>query len=294
MKKTPYFSHDANAREDPKIMAMRSIYGWQGYGWYWLFIENMREQQDYKLSIQGQYVFNAFAMQMQCESEVAEKFINDCINEFKLFKSNEKKFWSSSLIIRMGKMQEKSKKASESAKARWSKGSATSETVCEGNADNMRTHSECNANAMQIKESKVKESKVNKYIYSSLHSQLAEILVERIIINKPNFKTPSNLDSWSNGIRLMMDIDKRTYEQIESVIDWCQKDSFWQSNILSVKKLREKFDQLESKMKQKVIPQKQLSVRELDRERRRRLAEEYDRSNGEQVPGPMLGERPTS
>lgn len=95
---------------------------------------------------------------------------------------------------------------------------------------------------------------VKKYTYSMLHSQLAERLVDKITLNNNNFKQPSNMDSWSNEIRLMMDNDKRTVRQIESVIDWCQKDPFWQSNILSVKKLREKFDQLEIKMKLSIYP----------------------------------------
>jgi hypothetical protein len=97
----------------------------------------------------------------------------------------------------------------------------------------------------------VKNVKKNKkYIYSSLHSQLAKLLIDQITGNKPNFKSPDNIDNWANEVRLMMENDKRSYEQIEKVIKWCQKDSFWQSNILSIKKLREKFDQLESKMNQ--------------------------------------------
>jgi hypothetical protein len=149
------------------------------------------------------------------------------------------------------------------------------------------------ANEQQMDTNK-NDKNVKKYIYSSLHSQLAELLVDRITANKPNFKIPANIDSWSNEVRLMMENDKRTYEQIESVINWCQQDSFWQSNILSIKKLREKFDQLESKMKQKtVMPQQQLSVREQDKLRRRRLAEEYDRikrGDGGSMFRPVCGE----
>jgi hypothetical protein len=42
----------------------------------------------------------------------------------------------------------------------------------------------------------------------------------------------------------MMTRDERTEEQIHAAIDWCQDDEFWRVNILSMPKLREKFDQL--------------------------------------------------
>jgi len=49
----------------------------------------------------------------------------------------------------------------------------------------------------------------------------------------------------------MIRIDNREPEEIEKVIDWCQEDSFWSSNILSTSKLRDKFTQLLLKMKDK-------------------------------------------
>jgi len=148
MKETFYFSHDSNAREDPKIVAMRSVYGWEGYGWYWLLIEMMRDQQDYCLDLSGKYVFNAFALQMHCTEEKAKQFITDCIEGFDLFESDGDSFWSNSLIRRMEKKEEKSQKARQSANARWNKKS---------DANAMQT--QCDTNA--IKENKVKESKVN-------------------------------------------------------------------------------------------------------------------------------------
>ena len=42
----------------------------------------------------------------------------------------------------------------------------------------------------------------------------------------------------------MKRLDNRTEEDITDVLKWACKDSFWQTNILSTKKLREKFDAL--------------------------------------------------
>ncbi|WP_312560896.1 hypothetical protein [Anaerospora sp.] len=92
------------------------------------------------------------------------------------------------------------------------------------------------------------EKKRTKYTYQSEHMRLAEQLKFRILEHKKNFKYPSSLDQWANTIRLMIEQDNRSVREIETVIDWCQKDVFWQSNILSADKLREKFDQLQGKM----------------------------------------------
>lgn len=42
----------------------------------------------------------------------------------------------------------------------------------------------------------------------------------------------------------MLDKDGRTPEQIRAAIDWCQDHEFWRGVILSMPKLRAKYDQL--------------------------------------------------
>ena len=81
--------------------------------------------------------------------------------------------------------------------------------------------------------------------------KLCHLLAERMRLNKPDCKLPDSFQGWCKHIDLMMRIDGRTPRQIQDVILFCQKDSFWQSNILSTKKLREKFDQLALKMQEK-------------------------------------------
>lgn len=151
MKDAYYFSHDSNAKADPKILAMLSVYGMLGYGWYWAIIEMLREQEGYMMDITGKYSYNAFALTLMCDVETAHKFINDCVNEFKLFESDGKYFWSESLIRRMKNWEEKSEKARQAANIRWSK-----------NKDADALRSQCESNAKKVKEKKVKESKVKE------------------------------------------------------------------------------------------------------------------------------------
>ena len=43
-KETYFFSHDFNARNDPKLVAVQQKYGLEGLGAYWCIIENLYEQ----------------------------------------------------------------------------------------------------------------------------------------------------------------------------------------------------------------------------------------------------------
>lgn len=52
---------------------------------------------------------------------------------------------------------------------------------------------------------------------------------------------------WADAARLLIDRDGRPVGEITKVIDWAAADDFWSSNILSVPKLREKYDQLRIK-----------------------------------------------
>jgi hypothetical protein len=56
-----------------------------------------------------------------------------------------------------------------------------------------------------------------------------------------------------NGGEVEMDailrIDKRYPPQVRAVIEWCQSDSFWHTNILSAKSLRKQYDRLRLRMK---------------------------------------------
>lgn len=49
---------------------------------------------------------------------------------------------------------------------------------------------------------------------------------------------------WRNAARLMLDRDGRDFDKAMRLIDWCQDDPFWNSNILSMPTFRAKYDQL--------------------------------------------------
>jgi hypothetical protein len=79
--------------------------------------------------------------------------------------------------------------------------------------------------------------------------RLAEQLRDWLIRNNPGAKLPKDLSSWALEADRMIRIDQRKVEDIKKIMDWCQTDTFWKVNILSIPKLREKYDQLWLKMK---------------------------------------------
>ena len=84
--------------------------------------------------------------------------------------------------------------------------------------------------------------------------RLSELLADLILDNNPGnsglsgTKRATTITRWSTDIEKINRLDGQSWADIEAVIGWCQGDSFWRGNILTGSKLREKFDQLTTKM----------------------------------------------
>jgi hypothetical protein len=75
-------------------------------------------------------------------------------------------------------------------------------------------------------------------------------------IERNGAKRPTVTAKWRTACRLMLDNDGRTTAGVRAAIDWCQNDPFWRSNILSMPKLREKYDQLSLNAARERTPQR--------------------------------------
>lgn len=77
---------------------------------------------------------------------------------------------------------------------------------------------------------------------------VAEYLANKIKEFTPTAKPKPN--AWIKDIDLAIRIDERTGQELMELIDWIYTgDMFWAANILSGKKLREKYDQINAQMK---------------------------------------------
>lgn len=113
------------------------------------------------------------------------------------------------------------------------------------------------------KQNKTKQNKTNnsdksqatrhhtqqKFADDSVEMQLAMHLFAKIKENNPDHKelTDSQKQKWADSIRLMIERDNRSPKQIKNMVDWCQADSFWKTNILSTAKLRKQYDAMKVK-----------------------------------------------
>lgn len=115
-----YFPHDSNARHDPKILAMITVYGMEGYGWYWVIIEMLREQKEYRYSLKPKYALNSLAKELSTSVEECQNFIDDCVEEFDLFYMEDDHLSCETLDNRMARLDKRRTQAKAAADARWS------------------------------------------------------------------------------------------------------------------------------------------------------------------------------
>ena len=119
---TRYFSHDENARNDPKVTKIRMRFGMEGYGCYFALLEILSTESGHRLAY-SQEQFEAIAYDFHCTLDVKE-FIDKCI-DVGLFQTDGEMFWSEAFNRRLEVAAEKAKKRAAKSKiaanARWGK-----------------------------------------------------------------------------------------------------------------------------------------------------------------------------
>ncbi len=90
--------------------------------------------------------------------------------------------------------------------------------------------------------------------------KVAYYLYYKILENKPNFVC-RNIRTWQKDILLAISKDGRKYQELINCINYIysEKGSFWIPNIMSGKKLREKFDTIEMQSLQQTKPNNTIS-----------------------------------
>tara|TARA_R100001377_G_C3156261_1_gene98104 strand:+ start:40 stop:837 length:798 start_codon:yes stop_codon:yes gene_type:complete len=104
--------------------------------------------------------------------------------------------------------------------------------------------------------------------FDDLDLDFAERMYQSLLIQDSRFKKP-NLEQWADTVRKIREIDNRDYDTMAAVWTWARKDSFWNSNILSASKFRDKFQTLYLK----TYPAENLNsqVVNADKQRRRNI-----------------------
>lgn len=147
MKDSIYFSHDADARSDEKIISLIMAHGYEGYGIFWAVVEMLRTATNYRMQLDSKRI--AFALHAD------EEKVKSVLCDFKLFECkavlHEEMFFSKSLNRRMKLKEEISEKRRNAAMSRWN-----------SPAKAMQMHSKSIASVEQVQCNKGKKGKERK------------------------------------------------------------------------------------------------------------------------------------
>ena len=252
-----YFSHDNNMRNHVKIKAIRQKFP-NGYAIWVMFLEyltgadgNVFECNELNIELlSGDFGFTPdeiknvidYAIKLEMISIDSNNFIN-----------------SPSLDERLSYVYEKrgqAKKRSEKQNRVLGKFST------EKTDDTVVSVTETPISATETPQSKVNKSKVNKNYKKLLLSELSDSDVDNVeylkitkafykliknnIIEKglPENKINEAKGTWYDDIRLLIEVDGASKENLLLVYDFLKKNDFWKGNILSTSSLRKKFIQL--------------------------------------------------
>lgn len=185
-KEAYYFSHDANARNDIKIIKLRRALGLEGYAIYFCLIEILREQKDHKLPLDS---VNDIAFELH----TSEEKLNVVINSFDLFLIEDSRFFSARLLRSMDGYNEKKLKLSEAGKR--------------GNAKRWGGQGTL---ALPSGGDRIKEKNINKTKEEVFTETMDEFIKMRKAIKKP---------ITDKGVELILEkLHKLAYDDIEAKI----------------------------------------------------------------------------
>lgn len=155
-----YFPHFCNARRDRKIRRVIKDLGISGYAIYFMILEVLREQRDFRYPMEDVDL-------LADDFNTSEDVVQAVLQKYELFDIDKDGFFTSKkLQLYLQPYIERSKRAKAAADKRWenvSNSSKNNSTELNNNANALQKN--CNRNANKIK--KRKEKELNKNIYRS-------------------------------------------------------------------------------------------------------------------------------
>lgn len=226
MKEAYFFSHDYNARQDPKMQEVLMDYGVAGIGIYWCIVEQLYEQ--------GGRMALASIKAIAFALHVAQDDVRSIVMNYGLFDNDGTEFWSPCVIRRLESRKQTSEKRSKAIAKRWGKNTNVSENDtnvlnCDTNVSENDTSDNENenlviqktektefCNTIKRKESKVKEIKEKENNNNSLCIAQSATEEERerfleIFTYEKNFPNPQQ--------------EVERFVAHYDATGWCRKDS---------------------------------------------------------------------
>ena len=206
-----YFSHDSNARNSDKLMKVRMKLGAEGYGIFFMLIERLREEEDYKSTVD--YTTLAFDLRVDPEK------VKQVVENYDLFKITEdgKYFYSDSFNERMEMMDAKRKKRAEAGKKgaekRWK--NRQNDSNANSNAIAMPKQNDSNAIAMP-KQSQC-DTNGELMAFDGNKIKLNKIKLNKTKLNK-NKPVTSSGGSPNNDVQELINVYQENFGVVSSIM----------------------------------------------------------------------------
>ena len=115
-----WFKHDYNARNDEKVLELRSVYGAEGYGVFWMLVESMAETEigGLKASLIG-----GLSLGYGVAKERLKEIVKYCV-EIELLYEKDGLYFSGRLLKHKQERNLFSESGKNGAKKRWKNGGA--------------------------------------------------------------------------------------------------------------------------------------------------------------------------
>lgn len=253
MKDAYWFTHDCNAKDDTKTTLLIEQLGLEGYGIFWILVEILRDQPNYKYPL---ILLPSIARKYNTTHEK----VKAVVLSYNLFViENNEFFFSQSLNERMLKLDNKREQA---RLAGLSSARKRLESRNEIPTDVERTLNG-GSTPVQLEQNSIEQNNIIKKNTLLSEINISDVPEKLVIFYKTalsfqklfiaNLKEIDLINTspekakfleYVTPIRLMIEIDKRTNDEIKQVYNFLKKDLFWKRNILSTSKLRAKFEKL--------------------------------------------------
>jgi hypothetical protein len=241
-----YFPHFANARHDRKIKRVTKELGIEGYGIYFMLLEVLREQQDFRYPISDiDLLADEFGTSLAKVEVVLKKYdlfqIDECNN-----------FFSIKQVYYLQPYLEKSNNARLAAQKRW-------QGVKDANADANALQEHCVGNASKVKESKLKENKekkskiefADKSAYYSIMTEVYFDFYQSMFNFKPTFsqvdgKMIKEIEAKIIDLSKQKNMEiteNRVRASFYKILDFATKDKWLKENFL-LKNINSQFNKI--------------------------------------------------